>query len=140
MGTLGALVIMKESGVSFDETMISWVMTILLILFMFCVGVAIVSFPWILMGNISTFVSLLFKCISLLIAEWFPPDLKSLVNTSLITFSFLMVFLAVQTSNIILSFVGTGGLFLYFCGVCFLMTIFVAVFVPETHGKMYNQT
>ena len=51
MGTLGALVIMKESGVRFDETMISWVMTILLILFMFCVGVAIVSFPWILMGN-----------------------------------------------------------------------------------------
>lgn len=51
MGTLGALVIMKESGVRFDEIMISWVMTILLILFMFCVGVAIVSFPWILMGN-----------------------------------------------------------------------------------------
>ena len=33
----------------------SWILTVLLILFMFGVGVAVVSFPWILMGRIDTF-------------------------------------------------------------------------------------
>ena len=51
MGSLGVLVTMKDHGYSFDDTLISWVLTILIILFMFCVGVAVVSFPWILMGG-----------------------------------------------------------------------------------------
>ena len=70
--------------------------------------------------------------------EWFSPDLKSLVQTSLITFNFLMIFVAVQTSGLILGLLGTGGLFLYFCGVCGAMTLFIAGFVPETGGNMYS--
>ena len=72
-------------------------------------------------------------------AEWFTPDLKSLVNTFMITFNFFMIFIAVQSSNILLSFIGTGGLFLYFCLICLLKTIFIVIFVPETHGNLYNQ-
>ena len=70
--------------------------------------------------------------------EWFSPDLKSLVQTSLITFNFLMIFVAVQTSGLLLGLLGTGGLFLYFCGVCGAMTLFIAIFVPETGGQMYQ--
>ena len=69
--------------------------------------------------------------------EWFSPDLKSLVQTSFITFNFLMIFVAVQTSGLLLGLLGTGGLFLYFCGVCGAMTLFIAAFVPETGGNMY---
>ena len=107
-------------GYQIDEILMSWILTVLLILFMFGVGVAVCSFPWILM------------------AEWFSPDLKSLVSTSLITFSFLMIFLAVQTSNIILAHLGTSGLFFYFSGICAMMTLFIALFVPETHGKTFD--
>ena len=71
--------------------------------------------------------------------EWFSPDLKSLVQTSLITFNFLMIFVAVQTSGLLLGLLGTGGLFLYFCAVCAAMTIFIVIAVPETGGKMYSQ-
>merc|ERR1712243_209936 len=88
---------------------------------MFTVGTAAVSFPWVLM------------------AEWFSPDLKSIVNTSMITHSFIMVFFAVQTSSLIQGFIGTAGLFLYFFGICIFMTIFVGVFVPETNWNLYGQ-
>ena len=71
--------------------------------------------------------------------EWFSPDLKSLVQTSLITFNFLMIFVAVQTSGLLLGLLGTPGLFLYFCGVCAAMTLFIAACVPETGGNMYGR-
>ena len=71
--------------------------------------------------------------------EWFSPDLKSLVQTSLITFNFLMIFVAVQTSGLLLGLLGTPGLFLYFCGVCGAMTLFIAACVPETGGNMYGR-
>ena len=38
-------------GYSFDDTITSWLLTVLMMLFMFCAGVAIVSFPWMLMGE-----------------------------------------------------------------------------------------
>jgi len=119
MGSLGSIEIIRNSGY-IDDTLVSWILTVLIMLFMFMVGVAI-GFPWILMG------------------EWFTPDLKAVVNTSLITYSFLMIFLAVQTSNLLIGILGTGGLFLYFCSICGLMTIFVTIFVPETHGRLYEQ-
>ena len=49
-----------------------------------------------------------------------------------------MIFVAVQTSGLILGLLSTGGLFLYFCGVCGAMTLFIAAFVPETGGNMYS--
>ena len=56
-------------------------------------------------------------------AEWFSPDLKSVVSTSAITCSFFMIFLAVQTSNIILGWLGTAGLFLYLSGYLMIKSI-----------------
>ena len=38
-------------GFHIDDTLMSWILTVLLMIFMFCCGVAIVSFPWILMGR-----------------------------------------------------------------------------------------
>ena len=48
-----------------------------------------------------------------------------------------MIFVAVQTSSLLLGLLGTGGLFLYFSGVCGAMTLFIVLCVPETGGKMY---
>ena len=76
--------------------------------------------------------------IYIIAGEWFSPDLKSLVQTSLITFNFLMIFVAVKTSGLLLGLLGTGGLFLYFGGVCGALTLFIAAFVPETGGNMYS--
>ena len=39
------------AGYSDDSSLVSWVLTLLLMMFMFCAGVAIVGFPWILMGE-----------------------------------------------------------------------------------------
>ena len=72
-------------------------------------------------------------------AEWFSPELKPVVQTVAITSNFVMIFVAVQTSGLLLGLLGTGGLFLYFCGVCAAMTLFIAACVPETGGKMYSQ-
>ena len=114
-------------------------MTVLLMIFMFCCGVAIVSFPWILMGRNTSysqmFSNTLYYCIA---AEWFSPELKSVVQTASISLGFLMMWVAVQSSSLILAHLGTGGLFLYFCGVCGAMTLFIAIFVPETGGQMYQ--
>ena len=60
-----------------------------------------------------------------------------MVQTASISLSFLMIFVAVQTSGLILGLLGTGGLFLYFSGVCGAMTVFIALCVPETGGNMY---
>ena len=71
------------------------------------------------------------------VAEWFSSDLKSLVSSSIITFQFLMIFIAVQTTGPIIDLVGNSGLFIYFCLVCAINTFVVVLFVPETHGKTY---
>ena len=39
-------------GYDIDGTLMCWVLTVLLMLFMFCEGLAVVTFPWILMGTI----------------------------------------------------------------------------------------
>ena len=51
MALIAGLVSAKEAGVEIDDTAVCWALTILIILFMFCVGLALVSFPWILMGE-----------------------------------------------------------------------------------------
>ena len=51
MGLIAGLVTSKDAGVEIDDTAVAWALTILIILFMFCVGLALVSFPWILMGE-----------------------------------------------------------------------------------------
>ena len=79
----------------------------------------------------------LFICFSFIPAEWFSPDLKSLVSSSLITFQFLMIFIAVQTTAPIINLVGNSGLFIYFCLVCAIKTFVIILFVPETHGRTY---
>ena len=40
-----------DSGYDLDDVMMSWVLTTLLMLFMFCAGLSVVSFPWVFMGN-----------------------------------------------------------------------------------------
>ena len=51
MATLGGLIMVRDSGIDLDEVTMSWVLTILLMLFMFCAGLAVVSFPWVFMGT-----------------------------------------------------------------------------------------
>ena len=51
MGTLGSLIMVRDSGYELDDVIMSWVLTILLMLFMFCAGLAVVSFPWVFMGT-----------------------------------------------------------------------------------------
>ena len=70
-------------------------------------------------------------------AEWFPPDLKSVVSSSLITFQFFMIFVAVQTTGPIITLVGNSGLFIYFCSICALKTLVIVILVPETHGRTF---
>ena len=77
--------------------------------------------------------------IALLLAEWFSPELKPVVQTAAITSNFVMIFVAVQSSGLVLGLLGTPGLFLYFSGVCGAMTLFIAACVPETGGKMYRR-
>ena len=77
--------------------------------------------------------------IALLLAEWFSPELKPVVQTAAITSNFVMIFVAVQSSGLVLGLLGTPGLFLYFCSVCAAMTLFIAACVPETGGNMYGR-
>ena len=51
MGLIAGLVTTKEAGLEIDDNLICWSLTLLIILFMFCVGLALASFPWILMGG-----------------------------------------------------------------------------------------
>ena len=55
MGLIAGLVTTKEAGVEIDDNAVCWALTILIILFMFCVGLALASFPWILMGDIISY-------------------------------------------------------------------------------------
>ena len=59
MTTLASLVAMREVGVEMNSTALCWALTLLIILFMFCVGLALVSLPWVLMGKspLSSFIS-----------------------------------------------------------------------------------
>ena len=52
MATLGGLIMVRDSGYEVDDIIMSWVLTILLMLFMFCAGLSVVSFPWVFMGTI----------------------------------------------------------------------------------------
>jgi len=120
IGLVGMCVVLKEGDFGISETLISWILIILIFTFMFTVGISVSNLPWVLM------------------AEWFTPDLKSVVSGSLITLQFFMIFSAVQTTNPIIEIIGNAGLFTYFCSVCAVNTVFIAVFVPETHGKLYS--
>ena len=121
IGLTGALHFAKEAN-WIGETLASWAMVVLLLAFMFSVGVAVVTFPWVLM------------------AEWFPPALKGLVTGILVTLQFGFIFLAVQLTSSLLTFLGTGGLFLYFSGVSVVNTLVVALMVPETNGLTYLES
>jgi len=120
MGLVGALLLIREENVGLDERLISWSMVAFIFLFMFSFGIAISSFPWVLMG------------------EWFAPELASIVTSSLITIQFAFIFIAVQITSSMMTLLGPGGLFLYFSSVCALNTLFVALMVPETHGQTFS--
>ena len=36
-----------------DETVLNWILSVLIVLFMFCAGLVIVNFPWMFMGEIT---------------------------------------------------------------------------------------
>ena len=52
MATLGGLIMVRDSGYEVDDVIMSWMLTILLMLFMFCAGLSVVSFPWVFMGTL----------------------------------------------------------------------------------------
>jgi len=116
---VGALVKLREAG-AVPDLLASWTMVVLIFIFMFVVGIAIVGFPWVLM------------------AEWFAPELKSVVSGTLMSVQFAGIFIAVQITASMLALLGTGGLFLYFSCVCAANTIFVVLMVPETHGQTFS--
>jgi len=120
MGFIGAVMVMSDSGVLLTESITSWMLVILIFTFMFFIGVSISSLPWVLM------------------AEWFPTELKSIVSSTVIPASFGSIFLSAKLSDLLLSFLGPSGLFVYFSSVCGLHTVFVTLMVPETHGLLYS--
>ena len=69
---------------------------VLIFIFMFVVGIAIVGFPWVLMGEIEQ-TKMLFICI-FLPAEWFAPELKSVVSGTLMSVQFAGIFIAVKNT------------------------------------------
>ena len=103
-----------------EGTAVSWALVVLILIFMFAVGLAVCTFPWVLM------------------AEWFPPGLKPLVTGSLVTVQFGFIFLAVQLTEWLLAVLGPAGLLLAFSAVCAANTGLVAALVPETHGLTYT--
>ena len=48
-GVIGGLIILRDHVSS--DTIVSWALTVLIMVIMFCVGISIVGFPWILMGK-----------------------------------------------------------------------------------------
>ena len=138
MGLVAAVVSLRGAGWLADRPA-SWALVCLFMLFMFLVGTSVVSLPWVLMGkSLQRSQNDALDCINISsAAEWFSPELKSVVSGFLITLQFFTIFAAVQTTNPILAAVGNSGLFIFFCAVCALNTIFIALFVPETHGKTY---
>ena len=49
----GVVWIVSAGTLSLDATLMSWVLTVLIMIFMFSAGLAIVSFPWMFMGKLS---------------------------------------------------------------------------------------
>jgi len=120
MALIGSLMTLRHAHLEVDEKLISWAMVVFIFLFMFSFGVAISSFPWVLMG------------------EWFPPDLSALVTGTLITTQFAFIFVAVQLTAPLMSLFGPEGIFLYFAAISALNTLFVLAMVPETHGETFS--
>lgn len=56
-GLIGCLIILREKVSS--ENLVSWVLTVLIMVIMFCVGISMVGFPWILMGKYDTLLPLM---------------------------------------------------------------------------------
>ena len=133
-GVVGGLIILRDHVNS--DIIISWTLTVLIMVFMFCVGISIVGFPWILMGKLCNSVLI---CPNSVLAEWFSPDLKLLVSMTMICYQFFMTFVAVQITAPIINLAGHSGLFIFFCIICSIKTGFILAFVPETHGKTYEQ-
>ena len=121
IGLTGALHFAKEAEL-ISETLASWAMVVLLLAFMFSVGVGVVTFPWVLM------------------TEWFPSSLKGLAAGILVPLQYGSIFVAVQLTSSLLAVLGTGGLFLYFSGVSVVNTLVVAFMVPESHGLTYLES
>ena len=53
MMSLAVLVSIRETGLEMNSSTVCWALTILIILFMFCVGLALISLPWVLMGELT---------------------------------------------------------------------------------------
>ena len=47
------LVTRHFEGYGLDETLLNWLLTVLIVGFMFCAGLVIVNFPWMFMGEIT---------------------------------------------------------------------------------------
>jgi len=120
VGLVGAIMIIRDYGLDLNDTIVSWILIILLFTFMFLVGISFCGIPWVLM------------------AEWFPADVKPLITGTLILWQFLFIFLAVQLTTVLISLLSPGGLFLYFSCVCALYCVYVTMMVPETHGRLYG--
>jgi len=119
VGLVGALLIIRDYGLELDESLVSWTIITLIFTFMFVVGVAFSGIPWVLL------------------AEWFPTDVKPLVTGTIILAQFFFIFIAVQITNVLVSLLGAGGLFFFFSSVCGFYTVFVTLLVPETYGRLY---
>merc|ERR1719334_378762 len=121
LGLVGAFLVLKDSNLDLlNADVLLWCLIVLIFLFMFICGVSIVNLPWVLMG------------------EWFVPELKSLVSMILITLQFFFIFVAVQTTDVIIDLIGNSGFFIYSCAICAVNTVFIAIYVPETNGKLYH--
>ena len=52
IGLVAMFVVLKEGDFGINETLISWILVMLIFIFMFIIGVSVCNLPWVLMGKI----------------------------------------------------------------------------------------
>lgn len=72
-------------------------------------------------------------------AELLPPHVRTIANSIIICFAFVMGFIASKTFVDFVLLMGASGTFWMYGSVCLLGTIFTAVWVPETRGKTVEE-
>lgn len=119
LAVLGAYIMLKSLG--YDVTSFSWI--------------SIVSLSFVVLIQSFAVSTLSF----VVTAELLPENLRelgaSICNTVLGTCSFIVLKSMLAISNLI----GLHGLMFLFAGICIPYTIFIAIFMPETKGKSYEQ-
>lgn len=73
------------------------------------------------------------------LAEIMPERIRGVGSTVCLCFSWSLVFAMVKVFPTLVALIGLHGCIFVFSGCCFVGAIFVALLVPETKGKSYDE-